>query len=67
MAWQGSNRGKRSYEEALGSGSSRWRTLDHLASSAIGGSPAHLVEIDKTDLSVKLQHKMNLISNYFTK
>jgi hypothetical protein len=26
-----------------------------------------LVEIDKTGLSIKLQHKMNSISNYFTK
>jgi hypothetical protein len=25
------------------------------------------VEIDKTDPSYKLEHKMNLVSNYFTK
>jgi hypothetical protein len=31
------------------------------------GEPLGKVEIDKTDLLDKLQHKINLVSNYFTK
>jgi hypothetical protein len=34
---------------------------------SVAGLPHTLVEIDKTDPLDKLQHKMNLVSNYFIK
>jgi hypothetical protein len=36
-------------------------------SSPLQNRPLLEVEIDKTDPLDKLQHKMNLVSNYFTK
>jgi hypothetical protein len=44
-----------------------WHWQEQAEGSVAAAWRQRIVEIDKTDPSYKLEHKMNLVLNYFTK